>query len=476
MSTFIRLAILTLLLLPLSCRGSSGGGPANLTAGDLNATWLISLTIVGQEGGGCSVEPVGSSETTPVVVTVNGNNVTLTTDDGSPFDLELRGSRVQGTILNGDPGGLSSETTIDFGLAGGLLDGSVTEIIRDALIPVCSTTSSLTGIRQAVPAANFGGAWTITTQTTSSTCAGGMAMEVTQGQFEQTGNILTINDAEGALTGTILGNTVTLTREDVFTSITLTMVPAGDAFFGSGQVRITDNGTACERSILVSAVRFVAASTTAKAWIDFDSGLIDASGNGLNGSPNGDFTIVSGAAISGTQFGSFDGDGDRVDLANSALLNVSDAPYTVSVWVNPAEVNGSHVIWQKGPADGSNTTNNPTLLLSQGFLFFDLYFVGNTNGTVTLPLNEWSNVVVTYDGATTYNLYLNGILAAATSFLTGANEGQNVEGPWVFTIGEGLNSFSDKDFVGSIDDLVFWQRALTTGEIQALVANGPIGI
>ena len=84
----------------------------------------------------------------------------------------------------------------------------------------------------------------------------------------------------------------------------------------------------------------------------------------------------------------------------------------------------------------------------------------NATGTSSLPLNAWTHLSATYDGAVV-RLYVNGVAAGTLSIagsLTASNRGplqiggNNVWGEW---------------FQGQIDDVRIYNRALTASELQA---------
>jgi hypothetical protein len=84
---------------------------------------------------------------------------------------------------------------------------------------------------------------------------------------------------------------------------------------------------------------------------------------------------------------------------------------------------------------------------------------GNTNlfASGALPVNSWTHLAATFDGAT-LRLYVNGVQVASqarTGTLTTSNA--------VLTIGH--NIFGER-FIGRIDEVRIYNRALTAAEIQ----------
>src|SRR5581483_11675273 len=81
------------------------------------------------------------------------------------------------------------------------------------------------------------------------------------------------------------------------------------------------------------------------------------------------------------------------------------------------------------------------------------------DGTSVLPLNAWSQLTVTFNGASV-NLYVNGVLvasqAAAGSILTSTG-----------ALRIGGNSIWGEYFKGLIDEVRIYNRALSPSEVQA---------
>ncbi|MFM8338061.1 MAG: LamG-like jellyroll fold domain-containing protein, partial [Opitutaceae bacterium] len=167
----------------------------------------------------------------------------------------------------------------------------------------------------------------------------------------------------------------------------------------------------------------------------------------------------------------FDGATDRIDLANSADLNVNNgAPFSVSAWIKTDFSDGQRVIVAKAPVSGSSPeTKTAALFVSgEGKLRYDNYFINACESSAVVRTGAWVHVAMTYDGST-YRLFVNGTADGTGSF-TGSNEAAT---PWVFTIGQSYNTaFPAGSFKGNIDEVAFWSRALAASEIANLAATG----
>ena len=156
---------------------------------------------------------------------------------------------------------------------------------------------------------------------------------------------------------------------------------------------------------------------------------------------------------------SFSGAGDWVTTPDANSLDLSTA-MTLEAWVNPSATGGWRTAVIKEGTGGlsyglyaNSSTNRPSAHVHIGSSELD------TRGTAQLPLNTWSHVAATYNGANLL-LYVNGTLVA-----TRPTTGALAVGSGPLRIGG--NSFAaDEFFAGLIDEVRVYNRALTAGEIQ----------
>jgi chitodextrinase len=184
--------------------------------------------------------------------------------------------------------------------------------------------------------------------------------------------------------------------------------------------------------------------------------LPDLSGNGNNG------TVINGSWSSGKYGNSlhFNGSSSRVTVPSSASLSAYSA-MTIDAWVRPSSLGTS---WR-----------DIAIKQQPGELTYGLYANSNVKapagivytggsektdyGAGTLPLNAWSYVATTYDGAV-LAVYINGNLSST----------QFVSGPIATSSGTleiGGNTVWGEWFAGRIDELRVYNRALTRSEISS---------
>lgn len=216
-------------------------------------------------------------------------------------------------------------------------------------------------------------------------------------------------------------------------------------------------------------------------WWPFNGNANDLSGNGNNGT-------VTGATLTTDRFSNANSaynftftnagwgtQNNEIYIPDSPILDVTQI--TVSVWVFPRAY-----FW---PGDSGNP--NSTILnryqygysnpngQAWGIGFNQTSVTGSiigSNGTgganavsnTPLALNQWSNIVLTYNSGT-INLFVNGVLQASTPY----NAAMNTSGSSGISIGvsnqaNGYWQYTD----GKIDDIGIWNRVLTSTEISGL--------
>ena len=198
----------------------------------------------------------------------------------------------------------------------------------------------------------------------------------------------------------------------------------------------------------------------------------DASGNGNRGTLiNGPAWMTPGRYGHGLQF---DGTDDKVQVAPNASMDLTTA-LTIESWVYPTASNMSWKIVQRNGSSGAlayafsltNGTRRPTLWLTTSTSAYALV------SDVSVPLNTWTHLAVTWDGATV-RFYMNGIqfhVRTATGTLIAATSSQ----PLVIGYNPG------EAFTGQIDEVRIYNRALAPGEVAldrdtAIDPVDPLGV
>jgi N-acetylneuraminic acid mutarotase len=156
---------------------------------------------------------------------------------------------------------------------------------------------------------------------------------------------------------------------------------------------------------------------------------------------------------------SFDGSNDLVSVADAASLDLTTG-MTLEAWVRPSANTGWRtVLLKERPGQlayalfGSTDTNRPS-----GEIALNPWNQ-QTRGTTQLPLNTWTHLAVTYDGAV-IRLYVNGALNSslgASGSITTSGDPLRIGG----------NTVWGEYFAGLIDEVRVYNRALSAAEITA---------
>ncbi len=201
------------------------------------------------------------------------------------------------------------------------------------------------------------------------------------------------------------------------------------------------------------------------SWWQGENNALDARSLN-NGTLQNGATFAAGNVGQGFQFTNT----QHVEVPDSASLDLTNA-ITLETWVSPQQLGSA----------GNNTIllfkGNIGVLTQQSYGMFY-----NNDGTVTfrvcdgstclnagtgvvLPLNTFSHIVGTYDG-TTVKFYVNGVLTNFFPFSLGTIF--NSTNPLIIGSNAGT-------FVGKMDEVSIYNRAITQGEVTSIFNAGTAG-
>jgi uncharacterized delta-60 repeat protein len=192
-------------------------------------------------------------------------------------------------------------------------------------------------------------------------------------------------------------------------------------------------------------------------WFAGDGNANDIRGSN-DGTPNGGVTFAPGKVAQAFQF---DGTGD---VAYSTI-NAGTA-YTVDFWVRPTSSGTRHLI-----SNQPNTQSYGTLRFDGNFQ--SVQYIQSASVRVqspagSVPLNTYTHVALTYDGQVN-RLYINGHLAA-----TSASHTETFSNP--VNLGYAIqNPNGESRFIGQIDEVEIFSRALSQTEIRGIVYADTVG-
>jgi Concanavalin A-like lectin/glucanases superfamily/HYR domain/Immunoglobulin domain/Immunoglobulin I-set domain len=218
------------------------------------------------------------------------------------------------------------------------------------------------------------------------------------------------------------------------------------------------------------------------SWWRAENDLLDAWGNNNGVAGYASYSVTYAAGKVGRAF-SFSGSALQYIRVPEALsLHFPDA-LTIEAWVSPSDPQTSSSRTIVAKRDYSvfglimNVTNSSFTLgtTNNGALYLTVSprNSGRTNVTLVtptpLPVSQWSHVAATYDGAA-LRLYINGSLAAHTNYSAGIFPGTADLGIGAIpgASAEGASGEGSLPWVGALDELSLYSRALSDAEILAL--------
>ena len=287
--------------------------------------------------------------------------------------------------------------------------------------------------------------------------ANGAAVQPSLTAYADLGGSLTVSPMKLAYG---LGEDVTLTATSASPSIFVGWLGLSpDEVVTTNPVTVT-----MDRNKTVRA-RFAAAAAIPEGLVALWRG--DAAVTDVIGGHNG--TFFSGGAAAAAAISASGITGDAFSFDGTTYIQVPDAgdltpaAFTLEAWVFLAIDGGNTVI-----ARGSATDNSVAWYLGVSHRGADFWSHGNQLLTSLrgIPINRWTHLAATFDGATK-RLFINGVEVAAKGGLPPLTYPTNQSVP--VTIGADWTAGAPTaHFIGMIDEVGLYRRALTADEIFAL--------
>src|SRR5262249_32543209 len=154
---------------------------------------------------------------------------------------------------------------------------------------------------------------------------------------------------------------------------------------------------------------------------------------------------------------SFNGASSWVTVASASSLNLTGA-MTLEAWVRPTALSGWQAVLLKETSNGLAYALYANDGAPRPAGYVHIGGDREASGTAALPLNAWSYLTVTYDGAN-LNMYVNAALVGSL-----AQTGNIATSTGALRIGG--DSVWGEYFNGLIDEVRVYSRALQPVEIQ----------
>jgi hypothetical protein len=200
-------------------------------------------------------------------------------------------------------------------------------------------------------------------------------------------------------------------------------------------------------------------------WWALDDGdgstAVDGSGNGNDGTLEGDASWAAGYLGSAVEF---DGDGDYIDIGNDEIFDLTEE-VTLALWINPNNLlNGQHTQWL-GKGDHTYAIKHHENNSVEFFVYEGTWNAVQYPDSDNSWNGEWRHVAGTFDGSDLL-IYVDGEEVASESYSGGIEtRDHNVR------IGENSES-TGRYYEGKIDDARIYSRALTADEIRMIMTGG----
>jgi predicted ribosomally synthesized peptide with SipW-like signal peptide len=204
--------------------------------------------------------------------------------------------------------------------------------------------------------------------------------------------------------------------------------------------------------------------TDLEAYYPFENSADDVSGNGYDGTLNGDVSFASGRIGRAAEF---DGDDDYVEIAGGPGLDLT-TELSISAWINTSQTQPSYTRLVSRERSGRGNRQYNLGFAPGGTRPRTVVDTEDTNsvevaGTTNVADGNWHHLAVTFDADDSLRLYVDGVLEDQTQ----------VSAPVVSRASDSAisgvaHSPTQLQFDGLIDDVRVYSRALSTSEIQSL--------
>ncbi|MHC4532612.1 MAG: LamG domain-containing protein, partial [Planctomycetota bacterium] len=217
--------------------------------------------------------------------------------------------------------------------------------------------------------------------------------------------------------------------------------------------------------VLTSAVKAVEPDLIGYWKFDETSGTTaqDATGNGNDGTLNGDPQWVAGMLGGALEF---DGDGDYVDVGDDPIFQIT-GQITVACWIKVSQFT---VSWQAIFTMGDDSWRLQRQTSTDNLCWACTGVTGTPgdwwlHGDVNINDGEWHHTAGVYDGSK-YYLYVDGELDASKD-----TSGTMSISSYPVMIGANAQQ-GGREFEGLIDDVRVYKRALMDTEILGVMSGG----
>ncbi len=321
----------------------------------------------------------------------------------------------------------------------------------------------------------------------SANANGSSARELSSGVvYFPTANGIAVNTTATAFNYTWAAPLITLNNEYLFFEIEWKETTTGtnnsdNAFFRQGSSIVTTNFAQLLNANLAGAGGMRGATTTnyissgrQVQYLFDDLTGADNSGNGNTGTFNGSYSLVPGKVGSAVDFNT-----GYVSFANTTNMGLATptSEFSVCCWINSTNNNGEPIFCARNGSSildlllgydgiGNSFTGRPALVISGSNGIGTTEVIG---GTVNIADGTWHHVAVTRTSGQVNTIYVDGV--SVGSGTDGLTAGIPMTTADTFVGRELAQTWQS---VSNIDDFRYYNRALTSTEINTIATLGEI--
>lgn len=249
-----------------------------------------------------------------------------------------------------------------------------------------------------------------------------------------------VTGSDFIVAGDTSGNGTALSSTSVGSSVTLAPVPSSNKWVIVG---ITGSWIMGNNPVVTTGL--------VASW-SFDSGLLASYPPGKTLTQNGTVTYPSGKLGAAALFNA--NAANYLSLAGvDTAFNFANNDFTVAVWVYLNNAANWQII-------STNYDGNGFLFRIGGIVQFHID-PGAVNSNTSLSTGVWYHIVCRRSSGT-FTIWINGVLDKTTTLNSIPNATTNLKIGW-------WNGYS---FDGNIDDLSFWNVAISDADIATLYSSG----
>jgi hypothetical protein len=265
--------------------------------------------------------------------------------------------------------------------------------------------------------------------------------------------------SRGDTTQSIWVKTAGMNKVTIFNSAGCSNIDSTNVIFVKG-IQQKDTSICLGKSLNLSIPNGSIQTNGLVGYWPFSGNANDASGNGNNGTPGSGVNLTTDRFNTNNSSYNFNGNG------NISLLNLPTSGsqnFSISSWVKTNNTNA-----RKGIACWGQDipwASTYFYINNSGYLAFDFAYNGGPQSSTFIADNTWHFVSVTNTSGL-IQLYIDGIPNASPQLMYPNISGNNK------ALGTNITNGGNENFIGKLDDISIYNRALNQAEIQTLFNGG----